>query len=537
MTRSRFLTARFLAARFLAARVFIAARALAFALPTLALLGARPLWAQTAPVFEAPPATGASTSGGASLLENAFDFDPEAVDAPRPSLQTPPSSFSVAQDAAASGARALSWKYTLSRDEARLSWSRVAPLDLSSARSIGLKIKSGQPTAVEIWFETDAQGEGADSFAARYSTTVWSTGDSWQQVSLDRARLIGHEIKGGVLQKEPIPSGLWDAGWSHIARWGVADSSNFWRLFAGQGRATGLRTLWLDDLRISTAASPNSVTPPPAPPRPVPQPLPDNGEQGDEDGAAGGADNGLYQGNRGGQGDRGDGRQPLPRAFPQRLPQDAPALEAAQVFRIAEGGEGAEEQGGDPGAQGGAAPAEIEVQAVVQDAWGAPENWIPINGTTEALGGTRAGLKWSVVRLANRDAMLISPVNPEMLRAFPPESARKPVRGADVVIQGSADRILRLAIAVTSAKPTLVQVALHESGGGVWTALVPLDMRRKNFVPIVRLSEFINAPTRRDANGQIDLDRIIAVSLQDIGAQKNLAGPNELQLHGMTWIY
>ncbi len=75
------------------------------------------------------------------------------------------------------------------------------------------------------------------------------------------------------------------------------------------------------------------------------------------------------------------------------------------------------------------------------------------------------------------------------------------------------------------------------AAGALQISWVPLDIRRKTFVPIVNLADFTNAPTRRDSNGQIDLDHIVAVSLQDMGAQKNMAGPNEITLHGMTWIY
>ena len=274
--------------RFARAQTRLAARVLIHSLPAFALLAARPLWAQTTPVFEAGPAADApAASAGAPLLEESFDFDLDAAQAPTPSLQVPPSSFAIAAEPDASGAKALKWNYTLGQEQPRLIWSRTALLDLSSARSVSLNIKSAQPTAVEIWFETDTLAAGAESVAARYSTTVWSSGKAWQTVNLDRARFGGREIKGGVLQKDPMPSALWEGGWSHIARWGVSDASNFWRLFAGQVRENGPRTLWLDELKISTVPSTNAVVPPPQAPRPA-APVQQQDDEEEEDAGAGG---------------------------------------------------------------------------------------------------------------------------------------------------------------------------------------------------------------------------------------------------------
>ncbi len=533
MTRSRFLDAPV----HFAARTLVLRSLPAVLLASLGVQGGA-LRAQTAPVLEAP--AGASTSS-LTLLEDGFDVAPEAANAPQPSPGTPrtPSSAAIVPDAGASGARALAWKYVLGRDEPRLSWAR-AELDLSTANSVELKVKSDAPAAIEVWFETQPQGTGAAQLSARYSTTVWSAGGSWQQLSLDRARFAGREIKGGVLPQEPIPSALWEAGWSHIARWGVADATNAWRLFAGQTRESGPRTLWLDDLKISTAPSLNPAAPAPAAPRP--QPAPNEGQQPDGAEPNGGEANNFDGGAAPGG--------PIGARRGQRYEEAAPAggqAVARDDLRLTDAQDGADEANQAQGAAQGqaqgqaqgeaAAPAEVAVQAIVQDAWGALESWIPINGSTAALEGERAGLKWSVVRLANRDALLISPVNPETLRLFPPESVRRKPRGAGVVIQNSSERLLRLAIGVATARPTLLQVALYESDGAVWIAPVPVDVRRQTYVPIVRLADFTNAPTRRDANGHIDLDRIVAVSLQDIGAQKSLAGPNDITLHGMTWIY
>ncbi len=522
--------------RFLRPPVRLASRALLHFLPVLlapwSVGDARPLWAQTAPVIGAPGIASTAGSGGQTLLEDGFDVAPDATDAPQPSAQVPPSSASIVPDAGASGARALSWKYTLGRDEPRLSWARPA-LDLSTANSIGLKIKTDVPGAIEIWFETQAQGAGAQALSTRYSTTVWSAGGAWQELSVDRARFAGHEVKGGALSPEPLPSALWDAGWSRIARWGVADATNVWRLFAGQTRDSGQRTLWLDDLKVSTAPSPNPVVPAPVAPKPQPAPQVAEPNNGDPNAGNGGEANFNAE--------MASPDVPLGARQGQRYREVAPPED--KIVAQADPGQGdpAQDnaQGGAPGgAQGrAAAPVEVPVQAVVQDAWGVVESWIPLNGTTTALEGERAGLKWSMVRLANRDALLISPVNPETLRLFPPESVRRRSRGAGVVIASSSDRLLRLAIGVSTARPTLLQVALYESDGAVWTAPVPVDVRRQTFVPIVNLADFTNLPTRRAANGQLDLDHIVAVSLQDIGAQKNMAGPNTITLRGMTWIY
>jgi hypothetical protein len=495
---------------------------IALALPaTLLVLLPRPASAQTAPVFENRPAA-PSASTAAALIENSFDTALEAAGTPASSLATAASSVEIGEEAGASAARALKWKYLLGSVEPRLSWKMAAPLDLSGARSVALKVKSDTPGAVEIWFETGAGGEGADATVLRYSATVWSAGVGWQAVDVDRARFSLREVKGGALGATLSGAALWESSWARIEKWGVADASNFWRAFTGQPRLAGPRTLWIDDLRVSAAPSSNPAKLAPAAPAP-PQPNASQNDENEDEEADGGDENGAPNGFNGG-------------FVPQRFERAASPLQ----IEIADGFDG-------PGFDG-AVDAEEEqeeapqaddepMQAVVQDAWGALESWIAINGTTTPLPGERAGLKWSVVRLANREALLVSPVNPDLLSAFPPDRLRSPIRDPKVAFRIEIDRLVRLAITVSTQKNSALQVALHEAGGGVWSVRVPLEARRRRHTLSVPLASLTTQGGNRDADGKINLDRVIAISLREAGADKGLAGPNEVTLHGVTWIY
>jgi len=477
---------------------------------------AAPSHAQTAPVFEAPVAS-TPTASGALLLRDALDSGPNA----EADFKTSSASGRVAwsQEAGASNERALRFDYTLSpADDAP--WASLpvsAPL-LSGARGVRVKLKTSVPSAVSIWFETD----GAPAEVLRYTATVWSSGGAWQSFDIDAARF----------RLEPADDKIatWNAGWARITRWGVQDSTNVWSARAGQTRASGARSLWADDLEISTRPASNAVQPAPvAAPRPLPLPPP---QQPNNDGG------------------EGEDNNPEGAARPQRMPQgengqgDGPQNFGGEFFdqgpRQDGEGDGEEEEPEGDELQQAEQQAREQAQAtqmIVQDAWGAGDLWIPFNSEVSALVGAGQGLKWSFVRLANRDSTLLSPVNGLWLRDLPAYALQRTPRDPRVAFRVQDERLVSLAIDLATTRATRLSVAVHERGGAIYSTVIALDPKRRKHRQTIALADLKLEGAARDANGQLDLAQIEAIALTDAGAGRGLSGPNDITLHGAAWIY
>jgi hypothetical protein len=468
--------------------------------------------AQTAPVFEAPTATGSGPTAASALLLR-DELNGTGAEAAGPTTSAPAASATFTEEAGASANRALRFDYTLSatNDAPEVSLPTGGPL--AKARAVRLKLKTSAPAAVAIWFET-AAGDG-NAKPLRYSTTVWSRGGGWLPLELDAARFH--------LTPADDKIATWNSGWGSVTRWGVQDATNTWSTRVGQGRSSGARSLWIDDIEVSTRTPSNSLqTASASAPAPLPAPVPD-AEAGDE--------KAEFEAN--------SQAQPQLDGGPQELDEGARQGFDDPRGQVEVDGEFGDEPGEDEPEANEVDQARVQAEApqmVVQDGWGASELWIPFNSEVSPI-GTREGLKWSFVRLANRDSTLLSPVNGLWLRDFPEHALKRTPRDPRIAFRVQPDRLVSLAIDLSTTRATRLSVAVHERSGAVYSAVVALDPRRRKHRQLVALPDLKIEGARRDPNGQLDLAQIEAISLTDAGAQRGLPGPNEITLHGVAWIY
>lgn len=457
--------------------------------------------AQTAPVLPgADNDTAASGTVAKILLSDEQETDTEGIE-----TSSPTDAVSIVRDGEVrQGAGALRWNYMLDGDNLP-QISLEAGTALSAARSVRFWLKTAQPAAIAMWFET-ARETGVDTVPKRFMAHFWSRGGDWQAIELARDRFVPqtpvaqNAAKAADSTADPTEE---NSDWNRIARYGLMDVSNFWLKRAGQARIKGARSLSLDSVQVSTEPAANTpladaVLPAsqaetvPATPAPVAPRI------------------------------ERDNRQ-TSRSQPPGASSDATALNEGEL-------EDAEET-----AEPAAAPVDPPI-VIAQDALGDGRLWIPINGQTT---DSDKGLEWSLVRLANRNLSLMTAVNPQLFARFPLQAIQltpKP-KPADLKALGKADRWARLVIDLSTQKATRINVAVVERGGATYSMTVPLDQRRKRHRQTLPLPRFQLERTSRDPNNQIDLDQIEYLSISDVGAQTGTSGPNLIRLNGLTWMY
>lgn len=474
--------------------------------------------AQTAPVIPGANAEAAASGATAQILLNdELETDTKGIETSSPTHTL----AIVGEKEAHEGLGALRWNYVLDGDNMP-QIGLEGGAGLAAAGSVRFWLKTAQPAAIAMWFET-AREAGVDTPPQRLVAHFWSRGGDWQAIELSRDRFVlqtpAAATKDAADNADTAPDP--DREWSRIARYGVMDVTNFWLKRAGQPRLDGARSLWLDSVQVSTAPAANA---------PIAAPVVN------EAGAA--------------PADTLAAEAPVRKAAPGRVPPRAPnssssssssssdsrQVPAAQNQRgVAQDGdkEFAEEEANE--AAPDAAPVDPPI-IIAQDAYGDGRLWIPINGQTT---DSNNGLEWNLVRLANRNLSLMMPVAPQLFTRFPLQAiqlAPKP-KAADLKTLGKADRWVRLVLDLSTQKATRINVAVVERGGAVYSMTVPVDQRRKRHRQTLPLPRFQLERTSRDANNQIDLDQIEYLSVSDVGAQTGTSGPNLIRINGLVWMY
>jgi hypothetical protein len=466
--------------------------------------------AQTAPVLPGPNTTETTTAGvDSTLLSEAFEVEIEGIvtGAPGETAQ-----LTREKDEVKEGQGALRWSYGLEMAKpATLTFE--ADRSLEGARTLRAWVRASQPAVIGFLLEA-ARENGADPPPPqRYIAAVWLHGNGWQPVELSLDRFVLQNAGESTLPAPTLP------GWNRISRYGVLDLTNVWLQRAGEPRLTGKRRLWLDDLQITTQVSTLAAVPPATPPTP-PADANLEPEEADEPGPdAPGPDTQQPP----------DGREP---PFGQAPPdgQAPPGFEEQNQNRP--DGNGDFEPAGQ---EQDAAPIVEPPLMVHQDPLGNTSLWIPINGQ---ISSDDNGLQWNYSRLANRTTALVAPVNPLWFQTLGQSEVKLDTSTRrDVSKIGKAQKWVKLVLDIRTRKLTRLNVAVTERGGAVYSQTLQVNPSRYTQRVTFLLPRFKNERTRPDNNGQIDLNQVETVTISDVGAQINIAGPNDITLRSATWMY
>ncbi|MDF2440088.1 MAG: hypothetical protein JWN98_1072 [Abditibacteriota bacterium] len=509
-------------------------------LAALALgIAAAGVQAQTAPTLPGAN-TGTAASGATTqvLLNEELEANTQGIEA-----SPPTATFSIVGDKEArEGLGALRWNYVL-EDDNKPQIGLEGGTGLDAAGSVRFWLKTSQPSAIAVWFET-AREAGVETPPQRLVAHVWSRGGDWQAIEIARERFVLENPAATDAKATPAQNaaGQGAAGqgaaaevssdteraWSRITRYGVMDVTNVWLQRAGQSRLKATRSLWLDSILVSTTLAANAPVAPPVPVATAPQAAPEEDEE------------------------------PVRPVAPPRVPQNRPPYAGSSSSSSSSSSSGYGDQF--PGAQGTfdgpqegflegeeefgeeeeneqapAAPVDPPV-VIVQDGFGDGRLWIPINSQTT---DSEKGLEWNLVRLANRNLSLMMPVASQLFTRYPVLSIQPEAKGKGVNLGklGKADRWVRLVLELSTQKATRLNVSVTERGGATYSMAVPLDQRRKRHRQILPLPRFQLERTSRDTNNQIDLDQIEYLTITDVGAQTGTAGPNLIRINGLAWMY